>query len=47
MTMIMMIHDDANDFDVDILMYVAYDHGYDGDNINVNDHDSCDSTFGS
>ena len=42
MTMIMMIYDDANDvdFDVDVLVYVANDHGYDGNDINVNDHDS-------
>ena len=51
MPMIMMIHDDANDFDVDVdvdvLMYVANDHGYNGDDINANDHYSCDSTSGS
>ena len=49
MTMIMMTYDDANDddADVDVLMYVANDHGYDGNNINANDHDSCDITFGS
>ena len=49
MTMIMMIYDYANDDDddVDVLMYVANDHGYDGDDINGDDHDSCDSTYGS
>ena len=45
--MIMMIYDNANDVDVDVLMYVANDHGYDGDDIDVNDHDSCDNTYGS
>ena len=33
MTMIMMTYGDDND--VDVLMYVSNDHGYDGDNINV------------
>ena len=47
MTMIMMIYDDANDVDVDVLMYVSNDHDYDGDDINVNYHDLRDSTFGS
>ena len=47
MTMIMMIHDDANDDDdeVDVPMCVSNDHGYDGNDINVNYHDSCDNTF--
>ena len=47
MTMIMIIYDDANDVnvDVDVLLYVSNDRGYDGTNINVNVHDSCDSTF--
>ena len=45
MTMIMMIYDNSND--VDVLMYVANDHGYDGNDIIANYHDSCDSTFGS
>ena len=45
--MIMMIYDNDNDVDVDVLMQVVVDHGYDGNDINVNDHDSCDSTFGS
>ena len=45
MTMIMMIYDNSND--VDVLMYVANNHYYDVDDINVNDHDSCDSNFGS
>ena len=46
--MVMMIYDDANDDDYDIvvLMYVVDDYGYDGNDINVNDHDSCDSTYG-
>ena len=49
MTMIIMTYDDANDDgdDVDVLMYAANDHGYDGNDINGNDHDSCDSNFGS
>ena len=49
MTMIIMIYDDANDDDddIDVTMYAASDHGYDVNDINVNDHDSCDSTFGS
>ena len=47
MTMIMMIYGGANDVDVDVLMHVGNDHGYDGGDINVNDHDSCDSTSGS
>ena len=49
MTIIMIIYDDASDDDddVDVLMYVDNDHGYDGNDINVNDQDSCDSTFGS
>ena len=42
MTMIMMIYGDSND--VDVLMCVSNDHGYAGDN--VNDHYSCDNTFG-
>ena len=37
-----MIYDDAND--VDVLMHVANDHGYDGNDIIVNDKDTCDST---
>ena len=47
--MIMMICDKANDVnvDVDVLLYVSNDRGYDGTNINVNVHDSCDSSFGS
>ena len=47
--MIMTIYDDANDDDDDVyvLMYVVDDDGYDGDNININYHDSCDSTYGS
>ena len=45
MSMIMIIYDDAND--VDVVIYFANDHGYDGNNINVNDHDPCDSTYGS
>ena len=46
--MIMMIYDDGNDDDddVDVLIYVPNDHVYDGNDINANDHDSCDSTFG-
>ena len=49
MTMIIMIYDDANDDDgeIDVLMYVANDHGYDDNDVNANDHDSCDRTFGS
>ena len=47
MTMIMMIYDNANDVDVDLLVYVVNDHGYYGSNINVNYHDSCDNTSGS
>ena len=43
MTNIIVIYDDSNDVDVDVLMYVANDNGYYGENINVNDHDSCDS----
>ena len=48
MTMIMTIYDNANDDedDVQVLMYVYNDHGYDGNDINVNNHDSCDSTYG-
>ena len=45
MTLIMMIYVDANDVYVDVLMYVANDHGYDGNDIIFNDNDSCDSTF--
>ena len=43
------IYDDANDvhFDGDVLMYVDNENVYDGDDINVNDHDSCESNFGS
>ena len=44
MTMIMMIYGDANDVDVDVLMHAADDYGYDGNDIIVNDNDSCDST---
>ena len=40
--MIVMIYDDANDVDVDVLMHVSNDHNYDGDDIIVNDNDSCD-----
>ena len=40
----MMIYDDANDVDVDVLMHVSNDNGYDGNDIIVNDNDSCDST---
>ena len=47
MIMINIIYDDDNDIDVDVIIYVANDHGYDGDNINVIDHDSCESTYGS
>ena len=49
MNMITMIYDDANDDDddIDVLMYVSNDHVYYGNGINVNDHDSCDSNFGS
>ena len=46
MTMIMMIYANANDVDVDVLMHVANDHGYDGNDIIVNDNDSCDITYG-
>ena len=47
MTMIMMIYYDDNDddADVDVLMYDANDHGFYGNDINANDHDSCDSTY--
>ena len=44
MTMIMMIYGDADDVHVDVLMHVSNDHDYDGNDINVNDNDSCDST---
>ena len=47
MTMIMMIYEDDNYVDIDVLIYVPNDHVYDGNYINANDHDSCDSTFGS
>ena len=49
MTMIMMIYsnDNDDDDDIDVLIYVPNDDAYDGNNINANDHDSCDSTSGS
>ena len=40
----MLVYDNANDVDVDVLMQVVVDHGYDGNDIIVNDNDSCDST---
>ena len=42
-----MIYDDANDVDYDVLIHVSNDHGYDGDDIIVNDNYSCDSTSSS
>ena len=46
MAIIIMIYDDSNDAHdgVDLLMYVADDHGYDGDDININYNDSCNNS---
>ena len=46
MAIIMMIYDDSNDSHdgVDVLMYVADDHGYDAGDININYNDSCNNS---
>ena len=46
MAIIMIIYDDFNDAHdgFDVLMYVGDDHGYDGDDININYNDSCNNS---